>query len=404
MIQKALRLYREAYAGLSLQIWLLAGVMLINRAGSMVVPFMTLYFTQELHFSMQQAGFIISAYGVGSTIGSLLGGRLTDKLGYFKVQFLGLFLGGFLLFVLVWMRDFYAVVACTLVLSMVADMFRPANSAAVAAFSDVQNRTRAYSLNRLAINLGFSISPALGGFLAAQSFSWLFWVDGVTCWIAALILFLFLRNAPETTLSAEEETETSPQRSAYQDRPFLFFIFLTVCFAIAFMQVFMLLPLYLKQQFQLPEWYIGLVISANGLLVALLEMVIVFRVEGYPRKLKIVSRGLLWLVAGYLLLALNLHYWTAWLFILLITIAEMLAMPFMSTFTIERATVQNRGQYAALYNVAYALGYIFAPSFGAYMASTFGFVYLWMAAATIALFTFGGFRILERWVRHEKAL
>lgn len=94
MLQRTLHLYRRAYKGLSPSVWLLAGVMLINRCGTMVLPFMTLYLTQHLHYSVQDAGIVMAIYGLGAFVGTFLGGRLTDRFGFYYVQLFSLLFGG----------------------------------------------------------------------------------------------------------------------------------------------------------------------------------------------------------------------------------------------------------------------------------------------------------------------
>ena len=101
MLTHTVRLYRNSFSGLSRDIWMLSLVMLVNRAGTMVIPFMTVYLTQELHFTLAQAGYVMSSFGAGSILGALLGGRLTDKVGYYPTQFWTLFLSGLLFLALV---------------------------------------------------------------------------------------------------------------------------------------------------------------------------------------------------------------------------------------------------------------------------------------------------------------
>ena len=155
MIQKTLSLYKTSFTGLSPQTWLLSIVMLINRSGTMVIPFMTLYLTsKEMGRSLSDAGTVIGLFGFGSIIGAFLGGKLSDRIGFHKVQLITLLSGGIMFMVLGQIKNFPLICLCTFLLSLVNEAFRPANSSAVAFYSTVANRTRSFSLNRLAINLG----------------------------------------------------------------------------------------------------------------------------------------------------------------------------------------------------------------------------------------------------------
>jgi MFS family permease len=92
MLNATIQLYKNSYAGLTRRIWLLSIVMLINRSGTMVLAFMTLY-CKHLGFSIQQGGLVVAVYGVGSVAGAFLGGKISDRFGFYRTQFGALFSG-----------------------------------------------------------------------------------------------------------------------------------------------------------------------------------------------------------------------------------------------------------------------------------------------------------------------
>ena len=162
----------------------------------MVLPFLAVYMTHALGYTVQQAGLIMSIYGVGSLIGSYLGGWLTDKIGAFRVQIFSLVGGGIIFLFLPMLKEIEALMAGILISSIVVETLRPANSTAVSQYARPENMTRAFSLNRMAINLGVSVGPALGGLLAGISYDLLFVADGVTCIAAGLVFYFFFRDRP----------------------------------------------------------------------------------------------------------------------------------------------------------------------------------------------------------------
>src|SRR5690606_25624363 len=97
-----------------------------------------------------------------SIIGSSLGGYLTDKFGEFYVQSTSLFVSIPLFCLYPLFQNPMALGLMVLIQSIVSEIFRPANSVAIAKYAKPENLTRAFSLNRMAVNLGFSIGPALG--------------------------------------------------------------------------------------------------------------------------------------------------------------------------------------------------------------------------------------------------
>src|ERR1700761_2623851 len=215
MLSQTVQLYKKAYSGLSRNSWYLCLVMFINRSGTMVIPFMTIYCTQKLHFTVEQTGIIMGLFGIGSLCGAFIGGKLTDKYGFYYVQVLGLVTGGLLFLLLGFQKTFLSVGICSFILNMCNDGFRPANSTAVAYYSTEQNRTRSNSLNRLAVNLGWAFGGFLGGTLAHIDYHLLFWVDGCTNIFAALMLLKLLPFSKVTKSVKDTLTETGV--SAYRD-------------------------------------------------------------------------------------------------------------------------------------------------------------------------------------------
>ena len=363
----------------------------------MVVPFLTIYLTQHLHFSISQAGMVLAIWGAGSVLGALLGGRLADRIGFYPVQFWSLLLNGILFIVLEQMRTMVQISVCTFILSLVGDAFRPANAAAIAAYSKPENRTRSYSLHRLAVNLGFSIGPALGGLLAAISYRFLFWADGLTCIIAALVMRLVLPPVKAVKPPTGDGAPAVKGRPAYKDGLYMFFIVLVCLYAMFFFQLSSLVSLYFKTVIHMQELYVGITIGFNGLLIALLEMVFVFKLEGKKAPLDFIWRGVL--INGLAYLSFNILPPTAAvavLFIILFTLSEMLSVPFMNAFWTSRSTDQNRGQYAALFTIAFSVAQIISPTLSTYIVQHLGFADWWYVVAGGSLVTAAGFWFLNR--------
>ena len=206
MFQKTIRLYKDAYTGLSREIWLLASISLINRAGAMVFPFLTIYLTTALGFSLKETGIIMGFFGLGSISGAYVGGWLTDRIGAFKVQFWSLLISSIVLAWMVQFQSFWSLCFFAFLFSLIADAFRPANKVAVANYSEPENLTRSFALLRLAVNLGFSIGPAMAGLIAAwKGYDWLFYIDAISCFFAAILLrvcLLYTSPSPrDATLS-----------------------------------------------------------------------------------------------------------------------------------------------------------------------------------------------------------
>ena len=395
VITSPVNLYKKAYSGLSKENWYLSLVMFINRSGTMVVPFLTIYCTQKLNFSIVQAGMIMALFGLGSVLGAFIGGKITDKIGFHYLQ-IGALLSGGLMFICLSFLDTYLCLGIgTFILSMCNESFRPANSTAVAYYSSEKNRTRSYSLNRLAINLGWSFGGALGGFIASLDYHLLFYVDGLSNILAALLLMKLL-PAVKKIKKIETEPNKPAIRSAYRDKPYLAFILLTILFASCFFQMFTLQPLFFKSEWHLTEQFIGGLMALNGLLIVSTEMVLINSIEGRKPPLYFISIGVMIAAISYALLnILPAVAWVAVISIVLVTIGEMFAMPFMNTFWISRSTENNRGEYAGLYTIAWSVAQIIGPVYGAILIEYGGYSLFWWFICGICVLTSAGYIAIQ---------
>lgn len=398
-MKRAFHLYRNAYGGLSPSTWLLSFVMLVNRCGTMVVPFMTLYLTESKHVSLGKAGLVMAIFGAGSVCGGFLGGKLTDKTGFYFIQLYAL-LGGGLMFILLGQIDSFPLICVTtFILSLVNESFRPANATAIAHYSKEENRTRSYSLNRLAVNLGWALGGSIGGFIAAHNYHLLFWVDGLSNISAAVLLWVFMAPSKNmaTLRKPLKRATTSVVASAYKDRIYIAFILLTCVFAFCFFQLFSTVPLFYKEKLQLNESFIGIVMAINGALIAIFEMITVFSLEGKRHNLHYIVYGTLIVALSYAIFNLTLNgHVIAIISMLFITVGEIFSMPFMNAYWTGRSTPENRGQYAGLYTVAWSFAQIAGMGGGPWLAQQFGFTTLWWSIVTLCVLSAAGFKWLQQ--------
>jgi predicted MFS family arabinose efflux permease len=396
MIVKTVSTYRDAYAGLSRSTWLLSLVMLINRAGTMVVPFMSLYLTSPgMGFSVGQAGLVFGMFGAGAFAGAWLGGKLTDRIGFYPVQIITLIGGGILFIVLGQMKSYGLICVFTFALSFVNEAFRPANSTAIAYYSKEDNRTRSYSLNRLAINLGWAIGSATGGIIAHYNYELLFWIDGFTNIAAAILMWLFVKptgDKPVPHTRAEKK-----KGSVLHDKVYLWFTVMAALFACCFFQLFTNMSVYYKLERHYSEPYIGLLMAVNGLIIVFVEMVLIYKLEGKRKNTFYIIMGTTLMAVSWAMLNIfPAHQAWAMVMVVFITFAEILAMPFMNSYWISRSQPHNRGQYAAMYTMAWSSAQTLGPMLGAQVAEHYGFSTLWWMVAGLSLLTAFAFLRLHR--------
>jgi predicted MFS family arabinose efflux permease len=401
MFTSTLTTYRNAYGGLSRETWLLSVVMLINRMGTMVIPFMTLYLTSPaMGYRIDQAGLVFGLFGAGAFSGAWLGGRLTDKIGFYPVQLFTLLGGGILFIVLGQMTELLWICIFTFIVSFVNEAFRPANSTAIAHYSKPANLTRSYALNRLAINMGWAVGVAVGGIIADFNYELLFWVDGFTNISAAFVMWIFLKPKNYTRPSLQKKESGLVVKSAYKDKTYLLFIVATTLFASCFFQMFTNLPVYFRRNLNFSESFIGLMMSVNGIIIALIEMIFVYKMENKGKNKMLITLGVAIVGISFLMLTLPDIGFPAILcfsMIFMITFGEIFSMPFMNTYWISRTQASNRGQYAALYTMAWSAAQSLGPLLGSQVAEHAGFTVLWWIVGGLCLLaSYLFYRVLGR--------
>jgi predicted MFS family arabinose efflux permease len=244
--------------------------------------------------------------------------------------------------------------------------------------------------------MGWGVGSALAGILASISYHLLFWVDGFTNIAAGFVLLAVL---PKVTVAQQQKSshaKTDKTRTPYQDKTFMIFIGFMLLFALCFFQLFTTVPLYFKEGLHLNEFWIGVVMSLNGVLIALFEMVIVFKLEGSRPYLRLMTYGTLVIAASFFILNIPLAngFIVALAATLAITIGEIVGMPFMNSYYIARSTSDNRGQYAALFTMAWSSAQVVGSLSGTQIVHQFGFSYLWWFIGGICLVTAFGFNSL----------
>lgn len=377
-----LQTYKEAYSGLPKEIWTLGIITVINRMGTMVLPFLSVYLTTVLDFSLKDAGILASAFGFGSLGGSYLGGKLTDKIGARFVIVASLLFGGLLFIALQFVSSFLGLFTLIFCCSLFGEAYRPAMSSAIGMYAAKGETGRAMAFNRLAINLGMSAAPSIGGFIAATlGYHWLFWVDGLTCVAAALYFWNASRiwEAPTSASNtAQEGTKSKVTKQPYQNKRYLLFLLSTFLMGFAFLQWFHTVSVFIKTEWNFDERYIGILMGVSSLMVTVIEMPLTHWVEKKDKIKSAIRVGLLFFCISYLPFVLSPQL--AWCFIAMFlwTLGEILLLPFNNAIPLNMSQEHNRGNYLAWYFMTWSLANVTAPTVGFSFIESYGYSYFWI--------------------------
>lgn len=363
MFSRALARYRTAYSGLPREVWWLALVLFVNRSGAMVLTFLTLYLTRELEMSESLAGRMVSAYGLGAVCGAYLGGRLAQRFGAIRFQTVCLFAAapGYVLIPL-W-KTWPAVAANLFLASLIAEAVRPANATAVTQLTPPESRMKAFALQRLAANFGFSFGPAVGGVLATYNYKWLFYVDALTTLLAAGALLAIFRMKAIND-AAKSFPHAAAEASPLRDRIFVGFLLLMLANSLVFFQFGSTYPLTLRDHFGMNTRWIGMMFAVNTTVIVLVEMLLIDAIKDWPL-LRTMGWGCLLSCLGFGMLPFGESAAYAILAMLVLTMGEMLSMALSSGFAANRGEAGGEARYMGWYMVMLASAMVAGPAIGA---------------------------------------
>lgn len=374
--------------GLPSIVWIIFATSLVNRAGMMALPFLVLYLTEHLGVSASLAGLAVSAYGVGGVITAPISGRLCDRIGPFVIMRGSLALTGVMLLIIPLVHSFAAVVVLTLVWALVAEAGRPATLSALTETIPPEQRKAAIAVNRLAVNLGMSVGPAVGGFLAVVSFPLLFVVDGLTSLAAAGVLTTLLWSSRRSLASvhriAVEQHDHQPgtggrrpvASGVLSDRAAMRFFVAMFLTALVFMQHQGAMPLYLVRNLHYRESFYGMLFVVNTLIIVAVEVPLNLAMARWSHRnatmlgvlLFAIGFGSLGLVRGPIAISATVVIWT---------FGEMIFFPVSTAYVADISPPGRSGEYMGAYSSTISLALIVGPWAGTAALDHFGPTAVW---------------------------
>ena len=356
---------RENLRGLPREVWVLYLGAFVNRLGTFVLPFITLYLHTVRHYSVPKAGLGLAAYGVGAIAAQGVGGLLADRLGRRNTIALSMAGGAGLTLSLVWITGLWAIVGVVLLLGFVGELYRPASSALIADLVEPQARVAAFSAYRMGLNIGWACGLALGGLLAEHSFNLLFIGDAASSLGFAAIALTKLPHGTRTS-RLEERTEGHARAgtSIAADKGFLLFLGAVFLTAAVYMQNASTFALYVTgPTLHLSTQTYGLLQAMNGLLVVLFELPISAWTQHRNRP-HMAALGAVFVGGGFAVLAYVAALPGLLLMVVVWTFGEIIESPATSAFVADRAPSHARGRYQGALGMMYASAAVVGPLVG----------------------------------------
>lgn len=361
--------------------WVLAALLFINRLSAMVKLFMALYLRQELGLAIETVGWLLSAYGAGLLVGSMLGGWLSDHVRTARLT-------AALFFVSVWVLMLLGLVpqvpwlAGLLLLSGVIDgAIRTLHQRLIMEYCEVAQRSRAQALSRVARNLGMAAAGVAGGVLAQADFRWVFFASAA---MTMLALLWFVRTTWRRAVLVVEDESIDGSSLPYRDKPFLWLLAATAVLGIAFDTVYSTLGNYLRDYYHLSTEAIGWQFGLNALLVIALQIPLSHSVERWGSRWQ--------MLVGSVLLASGLGmlpYGSGLAFVcfstLIWTLGEALFMPPLNVLAMQFAQSGKSGQYFGLFFMSWSASALLSPVLSGQLYGQFGGHSVWLMSALLVL-------------------
>jgi MFS family permease len=375
------------------EIWFLSLATLINRSGTMVLPFLTLYLTVDRQFSAATAGLAITVYGVAAIIIAPVAGKLSDRFGGLRIIKLSLILSGAILFVFPFVNSLIGIFVICGLWAIANEAFRPPSMSIIGDLAAPPQRKAAFALSRLAINLGMSIGPVVGGFLAMYSFRLLFYADGGTSILAGLLVAVLPWRLQQTGQSprigggdrdSNSISSLNPEAgpalsysSVLKDRRFIYFLFAMLPVELVFFQSLAAMPLFLVRDLHFTEAGFGLLLAINTVIIILVEVPLNSAMSDWSHR-RSLALGALLVGAGFGALVFVKGTFGAAATIVLWTVGEMIILPASAAFVSDISPREQSGAYMGLYTMGFSVALAIGPWLGTQTLERFGSASVWI--------------------------
>ncbi len=388
MILKLKNLYNEYPR----QYWLMiTGIVISTAGGSMIWPFLLIYASGKLHLPLSTVATLISINAGTGLFSSFLAGTLADKIGRKVVMVFSLALNGIAYFFLMRAETYPHFVILMIFIGLSNPLYQVGADAMLADMIPSEKRTEAYAINRIANNAAFGIGPAVGGFLASTSYNLAFY-GAATGFIAySLLLFFFAHETLDKTISAAKTNSLAEQAQVaggyarvFRDKRYMAFVLLMAVGLIAPTMLWILMPVYAKTNFNIPEVMYGWIPTTNAFMCVFIQFSITKITRRY-KTLPVATAGMLIYAVGAGSVALMTGFWGFWLSMVILTFGELTLIPTASKYVADTAPADLRGRYMSVYWLGWGFARTLAPLIGGFLNDNLFPQAIWIGGLLIGL-------------------
>lgn len=365
--------------GLPREVWLVCASTLINRLGTMALPFLILYLTEGRRWTPAEAGYGMMVYGAGALTAGPFSGRLADRLGHVHILKASLWSSGALLLLLPFASTKPLLFALIFLWAGLTQAFWPSAMALLTGLAAPEQRKAVFALHRLSVNLGMAVGPAAGGLIAHHSYHWVFWTDGLSTLAGATLLTFLLKAPPAPSLPHDH----APGGSPWRDRHLLFLLLPFIPALMVFFQIEGTLPLWVVRDLGLGSRFFGILFTVNTLLIVVFEVPLNLAMSHW-RHGRLLLLGSLCLAVGFGLTAWATSYAMLIGTTVIWSFGEMILFPAVSDAVATLAPPDRRGEYMGLLSLAFAAALALGPWLGVLAYAKAGPRSVWLGSFLVA--------------------
>ncbi len=396
-----LAVFKRARTEYPRQFWLvLSGMMISSIGGSMIWPFLMVYVSGKLRLDMTATASLMTLSAVSGLIASFVAGPIVDRLGRKWVMVISLILNA-VSYVFMSEASTYVHFAVLMTLNGVFNpLYRIGVDAMIADLIPTEKRADAYSLIRMAHNIGVAVGPAIGGYMASISYGIAFDLAALSLFIyGVLIIFFTVETMPKLAPHEKHPVERAGgYGSVLRDSPFMGFVVSTTFMTIAAAIMWILLAVYTKQNFGISEREYGFIPTTNALMVIFFQFAVTLFTKRFP-PLWMVALGAFFYTIGTGGVILAQGFWGFWTCMVVLSVGELIMQPTASTYVAGLAPADKRGRYMSLYGLTWNIASGIGPVIGGMLNDNLGPISIWYGGAVFGVISVIGYIVLA--MRHK---
>jgi MFS family permease len=399
---KLINVLKNLYNQYPPQYWLMiTGIVLATAGGSMIWPFIVIYASGKLHLPLSTVAALISINAGTGLISSLIAGTLADRIGRRAVMVFSLAVNGIAYFLLIYAQTYLHFAALMVLIGLSNPLYQVGADAMLADMIPSEQRTDAYAINRIANNAAFALGPAVGGFLATRSYNLAFY-GAALGFVTYSLLLLF--QAQETLPFAIASNGSTPLKGenvaqgymrVFKDTRYMTLITLISLGLIAPTLLWILMPVYAKTNFGIPEAQYGWIPTTNALMCVFIQY-FVTRITRRHKTLPVVGAGMLIYALGAGSVALMTGFWGFWLSMVILTFGELTLVPTASKYVADTAPADLRGRYMSIYWLGWGMARTLSPIIGGFLNDNIAPRAIWIGGLLAGLTSVFGIFLFHR--------